>query len=268
MDGDPAVAGWLLDEARAAVARVDDVAATTAVLQATAMNGMFDGDLETVRDAAAEGARISRDAGDLYVQGVMLMELAFAELMMGELVKSRSLYTETLQIAQRIDDRLAQSYLLAAFAYFAAGSGQAKLCAQLLGAAEALRVALGASMIAPLGPLVTQAAETALSVLGQTRFAAELAVGRGLSREAALRLALGERVQAPSAPSDGAGLDVLGKRETDVARLVAEGLTNKQIGARLFISERTVDSHVRNILNKLGFNSRAQIAGWIAESSR
>ena len=48
--------------------------------------------------------------------------------------------------------------------------------------------------------------------------------------------------------------------EADVARLVADGLTNKQIGTRLFISERTVDSHVRSILNKLGFNSRAQIA--------
>jgi DNA-binding NarL/FixJ family response regulator len=48
---------------------------------------------------------------------------------------------------------------------------------------------------------------------------------------------------------------------------VAEGLSNKEIGARLFISERTVDSHVRNILNKLGFGSRAQIAGWVARLS-
>ncbi|HEX6061516.1 MAG TPA: helix-turn-helix transcriptional regulator, partial [Candidatus Limnocylindria bacterium] len=46
--------------------------------------------------------------------------------------------------------------------------------------------------------------------------------------------------------------------------LVAEGLTNKEIGMRLFISERTVESHVRNILEKLGFSSRAQIAGWMA----
>jgi DNA-binding NarL/FixJ family response regulator len=57
----------------------------------------------------------------------------------------------------------------------------------------------------------------------------------------------------------------LAKREADVARLVADGLTNKQIGARLFISERTVDSHVRSILNKLGFSSRAQVAVWAAE---
>ena len=57
---------------------------------------------------------------------------------------------------------------------------------------------------------------------------------------------------------------LLGQREADVARLVADGLTNKQIGARLFISERTVDSHVRSILNKLGFSSRAQVAAWMA----
>ena len=41
-------------------------------------------------------------------------------------------------------------------------------------------------------------------------------------------------------------------------------MSDKQIGARLFISERTVDSHVHSILNKLGFNSRAQIASWIS----
>jgi DNA-binding NarL/FixJ family response regulator len=59
----------------------------------------------------------------------------------------------------------------------------------------------------------------------------------------------------------------LGKREAQVARLVADGLSNKQIGARLFISEHTVDSHVRNILTKLGFNSRAQVAAWMASSN-
>jgi DNA-binding NarL/FixJ family response regulator len=51
-----------------------------------------------------------------------------------------------------------------------------------------------------------------------------------------------------------------------VARLVAEGLTNKQIGTRLFISERTVATHVRNILDKLGFDSRTRIATWMASS--
>ena len=85
-----------------------------------------------------------------------------------------------------------------------------------------------------------------------------------MSRVAALRLALGESDQAEVAASDGAESAFLGKRELEVARLVAEGLSNKQIAARLFISDRTVATHVGNILNKLGFNSRAQVASWMA----
>jgi DNA-binding NarL/FixJ family response regulator len=65
--------------------------------------------------------------------------------------------------------------------------------------------------------------------------------------------------QARAAPFGG-----LSRRQREVAELVAEGLTNKEIGQRLFRSERTVDNHVQAIFNKLGFNSRAQIAAWAA----
>ena len=58
----------------------------------------------------------------------------------------------------------------------------------------------------------------------------------------------------------------LTRRETEVAALVAEGLTNREIAARLFISERTAESHVEQIRNKLGFHSRTQIAVWFAET--
>ena len=47
-----------------------------------------------------------------------------------------------------------------------------------------------------------------------------------------------------------------------IAALVAQGLSNKQIAAKLVVSERTAESHILNILNKLGFNSRTQIASW------
>jgi DNA-binding NarL/FixJ family response regulator len=49
------------------------------------------------------------------------------------------------------------------------------------------------------------------------------------------------------------------------AALVAQGLTNRQIGAALFITEGTARLHVKHILQKLGFNSRAQIAAWAVE---
>ncbi len=51
-----------------------------------------------------------------------------------------------------------------------------------------------------------------------------------------------------------------------MARLVTEGLSNREIGRALGISERTVDAHVQHILNKLGFNSRTQVAAWVAVS--
>jgi DNA-binding CsgD family transcriptional regulator len=53
-------------------------------------------------------------------------------------------------------------------------------------------------------------------------------------------------------------------REREVARLVGLGFTNRQIANQLFISQRTVDTHVQNILNKLGATNRAQIASWSA----
>ena len=49
----------------------------------------------------------------------------------------------------------------------------------------------------------------------------------------------------------------------EIARLIADDLSNKQIAARLFLSERTVEAHVTNILNRLGLNSRVQISRWI-----
>jgi DNA-binding CsgD family transcriptional regulator len=54
-------------------------------------------------------------------------------------------------------------------------------------------------------------------------------------------------------------------REEDVARLVADGLSNRSIAEALFVSERTVETHVSNTLSKLGFTSRTQIATWVVE---
>ena len=84
----------------------------------------------------------------------------------------------------------------------------------------------------------------------------------------ASRLALREAAPATAdAVIDRESHRALSRRGTQVAQLVAEGLTNREIGTRLFISERTVESHVGTVLNTLGFTSRAQIAGWVASGN-
>jgi non-specific serine/threonine protein kinase len=68
-------------------------------------------------------------------------------------------------------------------------------------------------------------------------------------------------VTTPDADSTGP----LSRREWEVARLVARGMTNRQIATELIISERTADAHVAKILSKLGFASRAQVAAWFVQ---
>jgi DNA-binding CsgD family transcriptional regulator len=66
-------------------------------------------------------------------------------------------------------------------------------------------------------------------------------------------------------PAATAARSPLSPRELEVARLVARGLTNKQIGQALYVSERTAENHVQHILVKLGFSNRSQIAAWSSE---
>ena len=60
---------------------------------------------------------------------------------------------------------------------------------------------------------------------------------------------------------------ILTPRELQITRLIADNLTNKQIATRLLLSERTVETHITNILNKLRLNSRIQITRWAADAT-
>jgi predicted ATPase/DNA-binding CsgD family transcriptional regulator len=259
MAGNKASARRLLDEAQACATGVPG---TLAVLQAQALSGFFEADLPAIRAAASVGVRLAREAGDLYGLEMMLLNLGSAALIAGDLDESQPLLAEALRTARQIDDRVALIYLINSFGYHAALHGQPRHAAQLLGAADTMRTEAGANLMPFHAPLLAKAEESASAALGQAGFQAGFEAGRRLDRDTALDLALGEPAHAAATPGNASSAP-LAKREADVARLIADGLTNRQIGARLFISERTVDSHVRSILNKLGFNSRTQIAAWM-----
>jgi predicted ATPase/DNA-binding CsgD family transcriptional regulator len=264
--GNPTGASGFLDEAEAITAAISDYAATIEYVQARAVHAFFANDMDAAASTSSEGMRLSRDAGDLFYLGSMLRNVAAIALTNGDLDEANAGATEALRVARQIDDRIAEFYILAALSWRAASSGQARLAARLLGAAQTIGAGAGAKIVGPHAPFQTQAKEAATRALGAAKFEAEFEAGKRLDRQAAVRLALGESEQSEDAAVAGTEAGPLAKREVEVAVLVAKGLSNKQIAARLFISERTVATHVGHILNKLGFNSRAQIAGWISSN--
>ena len=126
---------------------------------------------------------------------------------------------------------------LAAFAELAGASGQPDRAFRLRDAADVIRC---------------RRAPSPLTVAGELRPVSDLAAGVHVPTPA-----------APTAPNR--TRCPLSSRELEVAALVTRGLTNRQIATELVISERTADTHLQNILSKLGAVSRTQIAIWFME---
>jgi DNA-binding CsgD family transcriptional regulator len=118
------------------------------------------------------------------------------------------------------------------------------------------RYHLALALLARAGPGDRDRAEAAAR--DADRLARALGMAAYLDRTAALVAHLG----GPG------GHSPLSRREAEVAQLVAEGLTNRQIAERLVISERTAENHVQHVLTKLGFTRRSQIAGWVVRSGK
>jgi len=266
--GDLEAARRYLEQAEEITPGLHDFPATIELLLSRAVLALVEGDLETARAVSLEGVRLSREAGDLYQVEAMLGNLGMVGVLAGDLETAKSRFAEALQVARQTDNRLGQYWRLAGLGWYAANSGQMRVAAQLLGAAEAVATGAGAGMMGPAVPLIAEAKESAIRALGAAKFEAEFEAGKHMSRDMAVRLALGEGKPDELGAGDLASPGLLPKRQAEVAQLIAEGLSNSQIGARLFISEATVATHVRGIMNKLGFNSRAQIASWIASSKQ
>ncbi|MFE3828659.1 ATP-binding protein [Streptomyces sp. NPDC059092] len=103
--------------------------------------------------------------------------------------------------------------------------------------------------------------EAALRALPAGRADTWLEAGRALPWRQVLSLALGDDT---AGPRDEGAAHPLSLRERDVTALVVEGLTNRQIAARIHVSVRTVETHIRHIRTTLGLRSRAHIAAWAA----
>jgi non-specific serine/threonine protein kinase len=106
------------------------------------------------------------------------------------------------------------------------------------------------------------AADSACANLGEEGYQAAYSRGYSLSLADAMSVA---RREQPAVPEPPAPAKPLTRREREIAGLVADGLGNREIADQLFLSKRTVDSHMEHIFTKLGFSSRTQLANWVVE---
>ncbi len=177
----------------------------------------------------------------------------------GDLDRAEEHLRENLAVARL--DRLSARYALDGLAVVAAERSDAERAVRLAAAVQAM-VDGSAPMTEVLWVQeVADAVGRCRDALGPTRAAAAWAEGGKATVDEIIAYALGgDWPEEPDVP-------VLSDRESEVAGLVAEGLTNREIAARLGLSSRTVDSHLEHIRAKLGLRSRAQVAAWAASSS-
>jgi DNA-binding CsgD family transcriptional regulator len=129
--------------------------------------------------------------------------------------------------------------------------------ARLFGAAESARLATGMVRYKVYDAWYESSVAGLRAASGQQGFDAAWAEGAALSTEEAIAYAQrgrGERKRPAS------GWAALTPAELDVVSLVAEGLTNKDVAARLFVSPRTVQAHLAHVFTKLGVGTRTQLA--------
>jgi predicted ATPase/DNA-binding CsgD family transcriptional regulator len=206
----------------------------------------------------------------------------------GDLDLANQSLAESLRLNQMCGQRLGIARGLEAFAALAAASQQPTEAARLAGAACQLRESLGHP--AGIGPRVEQALEVARDRLGASAAAALFAEGREMTVEDAARYALGSRSEPPGQGARASGEPAwtdparlaaaaasrreagvgprspssLTPREYEIVELITQGLSNREIADELVISPATAARHVANILAKLGFSSRTQVASWAA----
>ncbi|HTY32896.1 LuxR C-terminal-related transcriptional regulator [Mycobacterium sp.] len=163
---------------------------------------------------------------------------------------------QALAVAVRTGAYMRVADTLECLARLAANGGNHPYAARLLGAAAAIRERMGHARFPMYQAGYDSAVNEVREALGRSEFDAAWAEGAALSTEEAIAYAQRGRGERKRPSSGWASLTPM---ENDVVALVREGLGNKDIGARLFVSPRTVQSHLTHVYAKLGLTSRVQL---------
>jgi non-specific serine/threonine protein kinase len=264
----------LLAESLALFRQVGDWWFCALALNAVAGVSRTGGDDDAVRACYAEALALWREIGDRRGVAVVLHNQASFAAQEGAAERAAAGFAESLAAFRDAGDRHGVGWCLAGLAGVAAGAGQPERAARLFAAAAPLLT----TVAEPLHPAGADARHRAVEAvrarLGTAAFAAARAAGQAVPLEQSVAEALGVPdavTRRPGGKRPRARGDrgrPLSAREREVADLVAQGLSNREIAARLTITERTAENHVQHALTKLSFRSRVQIATWATAQGR
>ncbi|NBE99801.1 tetratricopeptide repeat protein [Nonomuraea sp. KC401] len=198
-----------------------------------------------------------------------MMALGIQAWRQGDLRRATNLQRKALTVTRSLGDYLGIGITVEALAWISATQRRHQRAARLLGILQTVWASVGAPL-SGYGHLAGHhdaCEQDTRQALGEDTYSAAVRRGARMPLDEALAYILQEE------PLTGRGkgrqrLDRLTRRESEIAHLVARGLTNKEIGACLVISQRTAEGHIEHILTKLGFSSRSQIAAWAGEQAR
>ena len=220
--------------------------------------------LDTAEEAFTACLR-HNDGGDPWTRSHALWGTSLVQLLRDAPVEAAKHGEEALRLMRRVDDRSGVARCIDTLAWAAAARGDLPHAATLAGAADAVWSSIPAKPPGPVLLFRERFVEPARQSLGTKRWSARYTEGAALDRGAAVLLALGEQTPTTTVRHPD---HVLTKRQHEVAALIAEGLTDRQIAERLVISPRTAESHVEQILTRLTLRSRTQVAAWVVRSEQ
>ncbi len=262
--GAPAAALPLLEDALALHRKGSDpFGVPLALVQVATVHATLD-DPDRAMAYAEECIALSEAASERWCAALARWVEALVQWRLGRGSRARTYARDVLRLKEPFGDRMGMAMSVEVVAWAESEAGHPAEAARLLGAVQAALDSIGASLFGHLHEDHDLCLARTREALGDAAFRRAFEEGSTLRFDEAVSLALGRRTPAPSA-ADAHGDEVrLTRRETEIAALVAEGLTNREIAERLVMARRTAEAHVAHILGKLNFTSRTQLAAWVA----
>jgi non-specific serine/threonine protein kinase len=262
----------LTQEAIALLREVDDQPGLGLAFNSIGERARLSGDDERARSAYEESLAIAERTGDARRQYYVLYNLAFVAQHEGNHQEAIRMIRRSLALCQDLGVPTDVAQELLALAGSLGALGDPVRAAHLFGAAQAFLERRGTLIDPSDQPEHDRNIAIVRAQLDEAAFEAAWAEGQAMTFDQAVAYAQtvfdSDELFAPRPQLDKEihSLNDLTRREREVARLIAEGKSNREIADALVIAERTVEGHVSNILSKLGFRSRAQIAVWVVDN--